>query len=1235
MSYAHAFLNPSSTRAYSERRALRRWIGAVVAMAFGLLMVANGWAQSSSLTTQVWPTGTLLAHFRDGGRITTYHRGHLYLGGLERTTVYNINNPTSPVRVNEWNVGENGHRWWKIGDLFWREYSQPEIQGSGSRFADLSQMPTITPWTRSAPLTTGNGCCADLSIFPHIYYPWDNHRIIDQRTGQEVGRFDFNGQKAINGILTLRIGNLLFYTTETPNGGISVFDVGNPASIRLLDVLQGDYFQYTTFYAVWRNYIVLAVGNNTNHGGNNVIAIDFSDSTNLTYRFGFPTEQATDGRYIFFQDEYGFVANGGRIAKINMDTGAATQLPITVPRPLHDFQVIPLGHLLVASGSEAGTDANTFIFTHQNGLDRNAPYVGYNLPADGATNLPVSTVVGLVINETLDDTTVNGSNIHIRPVTNGTATGEPLPVDVVSSQHNVINVAPRSPLLANTTYQVRVVGNGIRDAAGNGLREHISYFSTGSALAPGTGTGTPGPGSGGGSGSGTPPPPPGSGFSNVAPTITGLTVTPARAVEGSSISFATTAIHPDGVIEYRWRFGDGSPQTGWSTSAQIQHVYAGPGHYSVFVQARVRGNDGTFYVTGEARSFVVESTTAAPDRETRSSPIVVDRVARLVWNVNPDSDTVTLLNADSMSVVRHTTVGKRPVAVALDSAGRAWVACQDADQIQVIARDGQVVRTIALGRGVRPSAIVMSQNGLQAYVAEYAVGRVRGFNTQTFAETGAIDVGPTPKAMALTQNGNLYVTRFISRDAAGEIFRVNVGSQLTSSTSVQLAVDTATVDNGASARGLPNYVGGLALSPGGQQVWYVAKKDNILRGLRRDGQRRTHESVIRTLVGVVDTSTGTEQASRRRDIDDSSMPSSAVVSPVGAHVFVTLQGSNRLAALDVRSGEEVASADVGLAPQGVAVDPNTRRIFVHNFMGRSVSVVDGNALITQAVTTLPVLTTINTVTTELLAPAVLQGKRIFYNAADTRMSLESYISCASCHAEGGHDGRVWDASDGGEGLRSTISMRGRAGTRHGPVHWTGNFDEIQDFEIDIRGVFGGTGFTTGSQFDRNPLGARNGGRSPDLDALAAYVTSLSEIAPSPHRAADGALTAAGARGREIFQRNNCSSCHSGANFSDSGKGRLHNVGTLNDTSGSRLGGTLAGLDTPTLLGLWEKTRFLHDGRAATLVDMFTDTSARRHGRLNELTAAERLDLQAYLLQIDASEPAPPSRPESPTEVTVQ
>src|SRR6185503_8225429 len=116
---------------------------------------------------------------------------------------------------------------------------------------------------------------------------------------------------------------------------------------------------------------------------------------------------------------------------------------------------------------------------------------------------------------------------------------------------------------------------------------------------------------------------------------------------------------------------------------------------------------------------------------------------------------------------------------------------------------------------------------------------------------------------------------------------------------------------------------------------------------------------------------------------------------------------------------------------------------------------------------------------EALPASILAGKKIFYNSADTRMSRDGYIACASCHLEGAADETVFDFTDGGEGLRNTISLLGRRGMGHGPVHWSANFDEIQDFEHPIRSLFSGTGFMADSQFasgTRNqPLGTPKAG----------------------------------------------------------------------------------------------------------------------------------------------------------------
>ena len=308
--------------------------------------------------------------------------------------------------------------------------------------------------------------------------------------------------------------------------------------------------------------------------------------------------------------------------------------------------------------------------------------------------------------------------------------------------------------------------------------------------------------------------------------------------------------------------------------------------------------------------------------------------------------------------------------------------------------------------------------------------------------------------------------------------------------------------------------------------------------------------------------------SARKDIDNSDSPTAVAFSPLGDYVFIALQGNNSVVTFDAYSLSGAGTLDnAGLAPRGMAFD-SRGHLFVHGFLSRSVSVYDVSEIISGNGQSTK-LAEVSTVASETLTPEILLGKQVFYNAADVRMGGEfNYMSCATCHSDGGHDGRTWDFTDRGEGFRNTTSLRGRRGDGHGPVHWSANFDEIHDFENDIRGASRVKDFLTDQQFSESsdPLGSPKIGLNSDLDALAAYVASLSDYPRSPHRSKDGSLTADGIAGEAIFKRLDCASCHSGNDFTDSAGFKLHDVGTLKTHSGNRLGEELVGIDTPTLRG---------------------------------------------------------------------
>ena len=55
-------------------------------------------------------------------------------------------------------------------------------------------------------------------------------------------------------------------------------------------------------------------------------------------------------------------------------------------------------------------------------------------------------------------------------------------------------------------------------------------------------------------------------------------------------------------------------------------------------------------------------------------------------------------------------------------------------------------------------------------------------------------------------------------------------------------------------------------------------------------------------------------------------------------------------------------------------------------------------------TSAPTIQALPSVGTEQLPSNVLRGKQLFYDARDPRLARDSYMSCASCHNDGGHDG---------------------------------------------------------------------------------------------------------------------------------------------------------------------------------------------------------------------------------------
>lgn len=689
---------------------------------------------------------------------------------------------------------------------------------------------------------------------------------------------------------------------------------------------------------------------------------------------------------------------------------------------------------------------------------------------------------------------------------------------------------------------------------------------------------------------------------------------------GEVHEFAATT-DATGTVTFEWQFGEEAPAPGGDTQG---HTFVEPGLHNVTVRATDEA--------GDSASAFVQHLVHYPLTERRpssASSIVYDEARNRVYAVNQDNDSVTAIDPDGLVALAELPVYRKPESLALSPTGLLWVVHQDDYAVAVVNPDTFVIDGgFRLPYASQPVAIAMSPTGDAAYITLMALGKLLKLDPVTGIILGEADVGPRPRGIAVSHDGrDVYVTRFISKDEGGELVKVDAAAMTTASR-ILLRLDAETEDSDLQARGLPNYLFAVGITPDGRQAWIPGKKDNTVRGLLRDGQDLTHDTTVRPLVAIVDTAAGAEMYERRVDLDDRSLPVHVTFSPYGNLAILTLAGSNRVEVRDVNKPVDnpfSAIGDVGAFPRATVLTPNGQ-LFVQGGLSRNVLVYDLSRMLESFDTgTPPLLADIPTVANEKLAPDVLLGKKLFHDSEDTRLAFEGYISCGVCHFEGIDDGRVYDFSTRGEGFRNTLSL---LGTRVGLMNWTGNLDEIQDFEHQIRDLFGGTGFipddVLASGTLSEPLGDPKAGLSPELDALAAYVASLDRVNPSPYRNQDGTLTADGVLGKALYQKLGCDFCHGGPAFSDSAGGRLHDVGTIGPMSGTRAGELLLGFDTPTLRGVWETPPYLHDGSAPTLRDVLTTKNPTGlHGFVSALAPVELDQLVSYLLQIDDEAPIRP------------
>jgi len=298
-------------------------------------------------------------------------------------------------------------------------------------------------------------------------------------------------------------------------------------------------------------------------------------------------------------------------------------------------------------------------------------------------------------------------------------------------------------------------------------------------------------------------------------------------------------------------------------------------------------------------------------------------------------------------------------------------------------------------------------------------------------------------------------------------------------------------------------------------------------------------------------------------------PAAVFVTP--KKFVVTLAGTDELAIVD-RVGVRESRVPTGGRPIDILHDEATDRAFVVNSLTDSVSVVDlfGNQPVD----------TISLGPSPMLGP-VERGEVSFFSA---KLSHESWMSCHSCHTDGHTNNGLADTlGDGDFGDAKRVpTLRGTWST--GPWAWNGSQNLLHG---QIRASLSSTM------------------RSPEsndelITDLTAYVTKLERPPSVAVARGAGPHPTVEYKGREVFESAGCSRCHNG--FTSYTTDDTFDVG-LRDAHGNSL------FNPPSLSGISQRDRLLHDGRARSIEDVLTRFS---HPSDEALSESQRAVLIEFL-----------------------
>ena len=578
----------------------------------------------------------------------------------------------------------------------------------------------------------------------------------------------------------------------------------------------------------------------------------------------------------------------------------------------------------------------------------------------------------------------------------------------------------------------------------------------------------------------------------------------------------------------------------------------------------------------------------------------------------------------------------------------------DGSTLYVVAEEGNALLVVDIEKyrvkkeievGLRPHSVVLSRDGKTAYVSNQWSDNVSVIDLEHFLVTDTLQTGGGPAGLALSSDGNsLYSANSFSSDlsiidlvSGVERKRLFTGNN---PTGVQISPDGSRVlITSRRTLGLPYgdtlkceltvvndktrriaerrdikqayMMENIAFTPSGDLalIPLIRPKNNVPTIQIERGWMMTNG------IGVTEQKPGGRTIQLLLDEPNAyyADPFDIAITPDGKKAFVSHAGVDRISVIDIDEVRKLISESddrmlaaysnylgsssrtvlkripTGANPKGMALSPDGKKLYVAEHLEDRISIISTESL--ETIGNIP-----------LGGPGRItvarEGRRLLNNAGHT---FQTQYSCYTCHPDTHEDGLVYNmaSKDMGRNMTNTQSLRNIGETP--PYKWNGKNQSI--YKQD--GMRFSTVLTRNEAFSYK-----------ELDAITAYIMSGVPNPPNLLYNPNGELTEAQKRGKELFERthdskgyeipvvNRCVTCHPAPYFTNK---KMADVGTLAASDDSIL------FDTPHLNNILYSPPYLHDGRAATLEEIWTlYGKTEQHGAVNDLNKIQLNDLVEYL-----------------------